>query len=89
MNIVYKVHENYSEDGRGNNNTIIGYFINKDDAEKIAKGKGNYGQGNAKIEAIKLFESIRDFNENNDEAIRTRALNKLNDAEKQILGLSY
>jgi hypothetical protein len=85
MKIIYEARINTSCDGRGPDK-VIGYFEMEDSAQRIVKGKDAYG-GDGRVRPVEFYESINDYENNNPQTIKKRALAKLNDAEKKALGL--
>jgi dsDNA-binding SOS-regulon protein len=59
-------------------------FFNKEDAEEFL-GDNKYDYFDKKT--IRIYESILDYEDNNHEKIRQRALSKLTEKEKKALGL--
>ena len=70
-----------------------GLFTNREDAEKLNERSKYHAMGviNPRYPAIEVvrvqvYGSIEDFDLNSNESIRERALNKLTEAEKLVLG---
>lgn len=83
----YEVGDAYDVEGRGPFESIANFY-KKEIAEKYKIGKGNYGH-NAEVREKVLFicDSILDINELESTTKRERALSKLTDEEKSLLGL--
>lgn len=67
----------------------VAYFYKKEDAEKLVKKSnvpGSMSSCHIAPETI-IYESYEDYLENNPEAIKQRALTKLTEEEKRVLGL--
>jgi len=86
MKIVYEVLRNMDQnEGRGPMKRFAA-FSNKADAIVASKGQDGWG-GDAQIEPIHVFESVEEYETKTRMDIKTRALNKLSDEEKEALGL--
>lgn len=87
----YEVYDDFSEDGRGNQISVIGRFSTETIAQRFAIGNGNYGL-TAKVREVSIVvcDSIEDIEDIEDykEEERNTALAKLTDREKQLLGLA-
>lgn len=89
MQNIYVVRQNSDmTEGRGAMIPKIA-FTTAVDANEASKGMHAYREddGMADVVAFPLYSSIHDFNENNDKAVKAKALAKLTDYEKKILGL--
>ena len=71
-----------------------GIFTRREDAEKLdgrskyhAMGVINPLYPAIKVMRVKVYHSMEDFDNNSDESIREKALSKLTDADKLVLGL--
>lgn len=72
------------------NSRILGYFTDQYVAQKIGKGAGWYGSdGTVKATTldIKIYESEEEYLEDKKENKREKALAKLTNEEKRLLGL--
>lgn len=83
----YEVADVYSEDGRGFP-TIIARITDRAEAFTYAKGKGNFGgDANVSLKRITLVDKADELEDYKREEDRLRALDKLTDKEKELLGL--
>lgn len=89
MKTVYAAQENEdTTEGKGRMRTVA-LFDTKDAALACAKGRGVMGVGDGDVTVVQVFSSMRDYEENNDTAMRKKALAKLTDYDKKLLGLSH
>jgi hypothetical protein len=76
-------------EGRGHK-VSIGFFTHQSDAVQAAKKRGVWGS-DASVEKatvkIRIYESFDEYKNATDENIREKALSKLTDDEKRVLGL--
>ncbi len=87
MKIIYAAERNAdSTEGRGPM-VPIAYFDNESDAKKAAVGHGVMGYGDGEVKAIKVYASIEDWQNGEQEDLRKKALAKLSPAEIKALGL--
>jgi hypothetical protein len=84
---MYKIYEAINHGTDGMDSYGIGYFTKKADAEKAAEGKGAMGYGNGSVNEDVVYESYKDYVENNPVSLKQKALAKLTQEEKEVLGL--
>ncbi len=67
----------------------VGYFTNRQDAERSVKGMGVMGVGNGEVKQteITVFDSFAEFFGPKYEALRNAALGKLSREEREALGV--
>lgn len=82
MRRVYLAQYNTSEDGLGGRNIILGLFYTEHEARTALKGAWHQ-----EVKELKLWDNLEDYLANNDNAIRSKALEKLTDEEKRVLRL--
>lgn len=89
MKILYQVW--YNEDGtegRGRMIPLNAAFSSKPSAEKAAKNRGPMGASDGEIRLLAVYDSHEEYVKYHDiESVRQRALNKLSEEEKKVLGL--
>lgn len=73
-------------EGRGPMITI-GTFWNKYDAAEAARGWGVMGVGDGEVREIKVYDSWTEFKKLELEDVRQKALSKLTDEERMVLGI--
>lgn len=81
MLTIFKVTD-HGTDGR--DTRCIGFFTAIADAQKAARGRGAMGRGDGGVEPIGVFESLDEYRGSDEKA---RALAKLTNRERQLLGL--
>lgn len=68
----------------------IGYFSKEEDAKEVAKGRGAWG-GDAIVEhvkmKVKIFDSMKEFEDDKVKSKRKKALAKLSEEDRKLLGL--
>lgn len=92
--LIYKVISNTDTiEGRGNR-IIAGYFIDQDRAAEKAKHCGLVGQVEPEVmkvviidDTIHILGEIIDSSHESDASIKSRALSKLSEKEKRVLGI--
>lgn len=81
----------YAASTGGNDGTdgrVVGYFFSNEDAIRAVKGLGVMGHGDGAVAMIgQLYDDFADYQQNNPEAARKRALAKLTIEERRLLGL--
>lgn len=86
MHAIFRASYNSdSLEGRGGK-IVVGYFLQKEDAQMAVKGKGVMGQGDGNVEEVDLFDSIAEFQNIEEGKLRRQALAKLSSAERAALG---
>ena len=85
MKVIYKAIDG-GIDGR--DCSCFAIFTKRADAEKAIIGRGPSGGGDGWITEEILYESLADFNKNNPDARRKRALKKLSPEDRNALGVS-
>lgn len=77
-------------DDRGCNMSVIAVFKNREDAEKVVKGKGFFG-GDGSVShvnnTIMVYDSLAEYDATLEDRLRKVALAKLSEDDKKILGL--
>lgn len=83
----WEVSDVYSVDGVGSS-TVIGRFNTKDTATAYSKGKGNYGK-HAKVNQVtmQICDTLADIEQAKKNDKIAKALEKLTDEEKELLGI--
>lgn len=83
-----EVGDSYDAEGKGPYE-VIGRFWDDKEAEKFAKGRGNYGKdAHCRTKTLIIAETCEDMEQYKVEEVRQRALNKLSAEEKAALGVS-
>lgn len=83
----FEVGDRYDEEGKGPFQ-VIGRFWDGKEAEKYARGRGNYGSdATVKPQNLVVADSCEDMDNYRDEELRLKALGKLTDEDKRVLGL--
>ena len=83
---VYEVEYDTTEDGLHVVTSSKGYFSSREAAESMMVFLRK-GRTVARIIEHKVFDNVQQMDYYNDDNIRERALKKLTDIEKEILGL--
>ena len=83
----FSVHDAFDAEGRGPDQEI-GAFFDKGVADDYAKGNGNYGN-DARVtqKVIVICDTVEELAESKIEQKRRKALRKLTDEDKELLGL--
>lgn len=83
-----EVYDDYSVDGRGGRDEIIGRFFSEQTAKKYAKGRGNYGNdAQTRNQVFTICDSIEEMELEHKAEANVKALSKLTLEERQLLGL--
>jgi hypothetical protein len=86
---MFLIHPVWDGGTDGRDAKVIAYFTHKEDAEIIARGKGCMGVGNGETTPpLVVYTSLTDYCDSNPDALKAKALAKLTEEEKKILGLS-
>jgi hypothetical protein len=85
MYIIYEVVQD-TEDGMCHPQRIA-FIARKEDALKMAKGRGPMGCSDSNIIEHTVYSNLDDYNKNSPEALRKSALAKLTQEEKKALGI--
>ncbi len=65
----------------------IAAFENRPDAVMAAKGWGVMGIGDGTVEELRVYSSFNDWEKGEAKWMRKRALDKLSEQDKRVLGL--
>lgn len=77
-----------STEGRGYK-VIVGYFLEKSDAEKVVKGRGPMGMSNGDVQPVWIFHNLAEYDEHRNKELRLRAWHKLTPEEREALNLPH
>jgi len=87
MLIAYEVWANEDNiEGKGSD-IRLNTFLRREDAELYARKKGPMEMSDGEIKEIYIVEFIKEISEIDRARRKQRALAKLNDTDKQVLGL--
>ena len=83
----YEVGDSYDVEGKGPFQ-VIARFFSKSEANKYAKGRGNYSSdASVSQKTIIIVDTAEQMEEYDREAKRQAALRKLTEEERELLGL--
>lgn len=85
--IIYLAQVNSdSTEGRGAMVTI-GAFLSESNTRVAVRGKGVMGIGNGEVKPLQVFDGLDAWRSEQEEEIKSRALRKLTNEERRVLGL--
>jgi hypothetical protein len=85
---VIKTWQAYDGGTDGRDCTLIGTFMSEEVAKRAAAGRGTMGRGDGDVRpGPVVYESWKEYKNQNPEAVRERALAKLTKEEREALGL--